>query len=203
MDTNYNVENTASEIIEKVHEAYSKLNKFNVMILGKTGAGKSTLINNIFRVDLAKTGLGMPITDQIRKIEISDYPLAIYDTPGLEMSGKNAVDNLLDEVLGEIRSGIRSGDMNQMIHCIWYCVATPSHRFEEAEIYFLKNFFGKASSFKIPVIIVMTQSYSNSDANLLRNKILSENLPVRDIVPVLAEDFEFDGGTCGTCIWSG
>jgi len=50
---------------------------------------------------------------------------------------------------------------------------------------------------------VMTQSYSNSDANLLRNKILSENLPVRDIVPVLAEDFEFDGGTCGTCIWSG
>ena len=32
----------------QVDVAYKSLNKFNIMVLGKTGVGKSTLINNLF-----------------------------------------------------------------------------------------------------------------------------------------------------------
>ena len=36
--------------------------RFNLAIFGKTGAGKSTLINAIFGEAVAKTGIGEPVT---------------------------------------------------------------------------------------------------------------------------------------------
>ena len=37
---------------------------------------------------MAETGVGKPVTDKIRKYEKPDFPLAIYDTPGLELGGR-------------------------------------------------------------------------------------------------------------------
>lgn len=126
---NFNPEDVAQKIMDAVQKEYKDLKKLNVMILGKTGVGKSTLINNMFSEKIAETGVGKPVTTKIRKIEKPDFPLAIYDTPGLELSGENSVNNLLTEVTDQIKSGIKSGDISQAIHCIWYCVGTPSHRF--------------------------------------------------------------------------
>lgn len=191
MDT-YNPADLANKIMDAVQKEYKDLTRLNVMVLGKTGVGKSTLINNMFSEKLAETGVGKPITNKIRKIEKPGFPLAIYDTPGLELSGENSVDSLLSEVVSQIKSGIKSGDINQTIHCIWYCVSTPSHRIEETEIEFLKNFFSKTDGLDIPVIIVLTQSYSKKDAKELMTEIEKEHLPIVNIVPVLAEDYEID-----------
>ena len=79
-----------------------------------------------------------------------------------------------------------------MIHCIWYCVATPSHRFEQAEIDFLRNFLGETSKYNVPVILVLTQSYSKNDARELKLQIEKENLPLVNIISVLAEDYKID-----------
>lgn len=186
----------AREVAEKIMEAIQKeckaLKTLNVMILGKTGVGKSTLVNNMFNQKLAETGVGRPVTDKIRKITKPDFPLAIYDTPGLELSGENAVDLLLEEVTGQIDKGIKSGDISNAIHCIWYCISTPSHRFEQSEIDFLKKILGKTSEYNVPVIVVLTQSYSNKEANALMKEIEKENLPIANIVPVLAESYEID-----------
>lgn len=35
----------------------------NVLILGKTGVGKSSLLNYIFETDKAETGAGRPVTE--------------------------------------------------------------------------------------------------------------------------------------------
>ncbi len=186
----------AREVAEKIMEAIQKecksLKTLNVMILGKTGVGKSTLINNMFNQKLAETGVGKPVTDKIRKITKSDFPLAIYDTPGLELGGENTVDLLLEEITGEIDKGIKSGDISNAIHCIWYCISTPSHRFEQAEIDFLKKFLGKTSEYDVPVIVVLTQSYSKKEANTLMKEIEKENLPIANIIPVLAENYDID-----------
>ena len=162
------------------------------MILGKTGVGKSTLINNMFNQKMAETGIGKPVTKKIRKIEKPNFPLAIYDTPGLELGGENALESLLEEVVGEIDKGIKSGDISKAIHCIWYCISTPSHRFEEAEVKFLQKFLGRTSEYDVPVIVVLTQSYSKRDAQGLMKEIEKENLPIASIVPVLAEDYNID-----------
>lgn len=46
------------------------------------------MINSLFRENFAETGLGRPVTSEIRKQEKKDYPLAIYDTPGFELSNE-------------------------------------------------------------------------------------------------------------------
>lgn len=189
---NFNVTEVAAKIMEAIQKEYKELKTLNVMILGKTGVGKSTLINNMFSEKLAATGIGKPVTTKIRKIEKSGFPLAIYDTPGLELGGENAVDKLLEEVISEIQKGINSGDIGCAIHCIWYCISTPSHRFEQTEIEFLKKFLGKTALYNIPVIVVLTQSYSKRDAKELIRTIEKENLAIANVVPVLAEDYDID-----------
>ena len=61
------------------------LNTLNVVIVGKTGVGKSTLVNAIFREDLATTGTGRPVTQRMCRYTKKDVPLAIYDTKGFEL----------------------------------------------------------------------------------------------------------------------
>jgi uncharacterized protein (DUF697 family)/GTPase SAR1 family protein len=189
---NFNPADVAQKIMDAIQKEYKEMKTLNVMILGKTGVGKSTLINNMFSQKMAETGIGKPVTDKIRKIEKPDFPLAIYDTPGLELCGENAVDSLLMEVIGEIKSGIKSGDISKAIHCIWYCISTPSHRFEQAEINFLKKFLDETSNYNVPVIIVLTQSYSKTEANELKHEIEKDNLPIANVVPVLAENYDID-----------
>lgn len=188
----YDTKEVADKILDAIKKEYSNLSKLNVMVLGKTGVGKSTLINNMFNEKMAETGIGKPITTKMRKIEKKDFPLAIYDTPGLELGGDNSMKILIEEVMAEIDRGVKSGDINQMIHCIWYCVATPSHRFEDAEIEFLKKFLDETSKYNVPVILVLTQSYSKNDAKILKSQIEKENLNLINILPILAEDYVID-----------
>ena len=188
----FNANDVAKKIMDAIQKEYKELKTLNVMILGKTGVGKSTLINNMFNKKMADVGVGKPITKDIKKITLPDFPLAIFDTPGLELSGDFNVDSLMDAVVNEIDKGIRSGDVSQAIHCIWYCISTPSHRIEQTEIDFLKRFLGKTSEYDVPVIVVLTQSYSKRDAQKLKSDVEKENLPIVNIVPVLAENYEID-----------
>lgn len=189
---NYNPADVAQKILERIRTEYKELNTLNVMILGKTGVGKSTLINNMFSQKMADTGIGKPVTSKIRKYEKPDFPLAIYDTPGMELGGDNSIDNLLEETVNLIKSGIMSGDVGNAIHCIWYCISTPSHRIEQSEIDFLRRFLDETELFSVPVIIILTQSYNKKDTAELKHQIDKENLKVVNVVPVLAEDYYID-----------
>jgi len=189
--TGLQADNVAERIMAAIRDVQKNMTKLNIMVMGKTGAGKSTLINNVFSRNLAQTGVGKPVTQAIRKYEIEDFPLAIYDTPGLELGGENAIDELLKEAKEVLSKGAIKG-ISESIHCIWYCVSTPSHRFEEAEIEFIKKFLDEANVYCVPVIIVLTQSYSKKDAKTLMAEIDKENLNVVQIVPVLAQDVDID-----------
>lgn len=56
--------------------------KVNIMLTGATGVGKSSTINALFNMEVAKVGVGVdPETDCISKYELDN--LTIWDTPGL------------------------------------------------------------------------------------------------------------------------
>ncbi|MCR4649223.1 MAG: 50S ribosome-binding GTPase [Lachnospiraceae bacterium] len=184
-------DDVAEKIMAAIKNVQKNMTRLNIMVMGKTGAGKSTLINQVFSRNLAQTGVGKPVTQQIRKYELEGFPLAIYDTPGLELGGDNAIEELLKESKEVLTRGAMRG-IEESIHCIWYCVSAPSHRFEEAEIEFIKKFIDETSTLCVPVIIVLTQAYSKKEAKELMAEIEKENLNVVQIIPVLAQDYEID-----------
>lgn len=181
----------AQEAIDTIAEKIKNLNTLNIIVAGKTGVGKSTLINAVFRDKLAETGMGKPMTDHMRKISKKGIPLAIYDTKGLEL-GKEVQQQVKQEVMETIRKGLATQDINKAIHCIWYCINTASNRVEPEEIEWIKELAKENQITQVPIIVVLTQSFSKKNADTLRRMILDENLDVVQVVPVLAEDYEID-----------
>ena len=69
MSNNFNINfNIIDDIMNKTEKEIKKVKPISILLVGKTGVGKSTLINNVFREKLAETGIGRPITKHLRRI---------------------------------------------------------------------------------------------------------------------------------------
>lgn len=182
----------AQQCIDAINDKIKNLKKLNIIVVGKSGVGKSTLINSLFRGNFTETGLGRPVTSEIRKQEKKDYPLAIYDTPGFELSNEQQ-NNVKEEILDIINKGFASKDINDAIHCIWYCINVGANRtFDESEIAWLKEFTAENKITQVPIIVVLTQAIPKKKAAQMKNLVEKENLDIVKVVPVLAQDMDFD-----------
>ena len=113
-----------------VEEAFRERGHANVLIAGRTGVGKSTLINSVFQGEFATTGHGRPVTQNTREIIKDGIPLSIFDTRGLEMADFSETMKSLKLFISE-----RQGDRDQAkhIHVAWVCIAEDLRRVEQAE----------------------------------------------------------------------
>ncbi len=185
------IDKVAQDAVNAIADKIRNLKTLNIIVAGKTGVGKSTLINAIFREKLAETGMGKPVTNHMRKLTKKNIPLAIYDTRGFEL-GREVQTEVRKEVIDTISKGLATQDINKAIHCIWYCINTASNRIEPEEIEWLKELSKDNQITQVPIIIVMTQSFSKKKADELRKILLNENLDIVQVIPVLAEDYEID-----------
>lgn len=173
-----------SEILERTDQEMVEMDPMNIMLIGKTGVGKSTLINNIFREKLAETGIGAPVTQHLVRIRKEGVPLTLYDTKGLELSlvSQNVVQEEVQATLTRLNE---HGDGKDRIHCVWFCISAGSHRLEETEKLWIQ---GLAS--QLPVIVVLTQALDLTAARELAGYIKAECPAISGIIPVLARDYE-------------
>lgn len=179
LDKNFNM---VQDILNKTEEELKKMNPVNIMIVGKTGVGKSTLINNLFREKLALTGIGRPITKHLRRISKEGIPLVLYDTRGLELS-LEVQKEIKTEIFDTIKENKKHG-IKEEIHLAYYCINANSSRIEPTELKLIKEL-----SENIPVVIVLTQSIGEPAATF-KTYIENLNLPIYGVVSVMAEEFK-------------
>ena len=154
-----NVKNFLKEELDDLNNDNLELNIscFNIIILGNTGVGKSTLLNKILKKKLAEVGHGanactMGVPEPYESDEAKG--IRIWDSRGIE-NGKYNLENSFKDIENTIKNSIKENDTDKFIHCIWYCI--HSNRFTEDELDNLINCYDLYID-KLPIIIIFTQS---------------------------------------------
>lgn len=180
MNVNFN------DIYDKEYKKISKMRP-NILVVGKTGVGKSTLVNAFFSGKIADTGVGTPVSKNLIKYEKEEVPVSIWDTRGLELKEEAQIQTK-NEIIQEIRELKKSNDLSKQINICWYCINYLGKRIEESEIEWINQI-----AEEVPVIIVLTQTQSKKDDEFFK-VIKAMDLPVKQVMRVLAEPFVFDEG---------
>lgn len=154
----------------------SMLGRFNLGVFGKTGVGKSTLINAVFGEEVAATGIGEPITKDSHLYVGVRGTLGLIDTRGIEIGRDDRV--LVKEIKAFVANQ-RKLPLTEQMHAAWYCVRALDRRFEDAEAEVISALTG----LDVPVMVVFTQvpvkdGAVHPDAAALARYVTSLQLPI-------------------------
>lgn len=147
-------------------------NIIRILLLGKTGVGKSSFINYFLGTDVAAAGAGKPCTQILTKYEFSEWDnctIELYDSKGLEV--KDA-DNWTRDILSELESSSER-EFQDRYHTIFYCISAQK-KIEEYEKKTLRELQQAA---KQSIHIILTHCDSIDDATLEeRENYLKQNI---------------------------
>ena len=164
------VDASTGEVTYSEYESKKNINKekVNIIVAGKTGVGKSSLINYIFGKEVAKVGDGQPVTQEIQEYDLENDNITLFDTKGIEAKD---YEKTLDNIKKYLELRQDSPDENDDIHIAWLCISERGDRVEEADRELLKIL----SEAGIPVIGVFTKRESKRESSFV-NKVVEDNL---------------------------
>ncbi len=168
------------------------MDKGNVLVVGNSGVGKSTLINAILGDEYAKTSFGTKgTTSEVYVYEEDSSPFNLIDTAGFE-PGFIKENNAISSIKKWSVQNAKDGNEENNINAIWFCVDGMAAKLFPRT---LKNLVKATSVWKTaPIIVVITKSFSEPDQekNIQMVKEAakdSEHLSeyMRDVIPVVAQ----------------
>ena len=202
---------TQAEKLLKTQEG----NHYNILVLGRSGVGKSTLINVVLDLKGDKaakenavkpeTGAGdnLPapnvketklVKSEKKKFIPLEYSspkssLVLLDSRGIELSKNYSIDVATEDIKEfiEKRNGLNS-DPDKFIHCIWYLVS--GKRFEDDEGKYVKSLKGLYNNFGLPIIFVYTQAINDEDGDLICERIKEFIGNDINFIQIIARDIE-------------
>jgi len=182
-----NQDNILKDVYSWLEEEVKKLNdefdenfrKPNIVLSGKTGVGKSTLINAVFGHRLAEAGEGKPVSQALVEYNIPEISVNLFDTKGIELDPKER-EVSRKSIISEIEKRATSSKTEEHMHVMWYCISNESRRIEDVEIEWIKEF-----SRYMNVVIVLTQTLDSDNKFQIE---VEKEFPNLKICRVLAEE---------------
>lgn len=169
----------------------------NILLLGASGVGKSTLINAIIGKDLAPTGEGHSVTKGIYPYETSaesGMNLRLLDSRGIDYG-------IFSDIVSTRnfdkwnKKGKTGEDPERSVHMIWYCIDTNAKRVYDSHIKVLENISKEWK--KVPIIIVFTKAFQSKDYHKSKEMIKAalskrkgDKINIQAMVPVVALEMD-------------
>lgn len=173
------------------------MDRGNVLVIGNSGVGKSTLINSVLGEDVAKAGYGITgTTDTLEIYESDKVPFRVIDTIGfepnffIEQKAINAVKKWSKE-------SAKEGKEDNQINVIWFCVDGTSRKLFPKAIQSLSRATAMWKS--VPIIVVITKSYSaperKENIEMVQSAFATQtkySKNLKKIIPVVASIYELN-----------
>ena len=172
------------------------MSKGNVLVIGNSGVGKSTLINAVLGKKDAETGYGTTGTTKgLELYEAEELPFRVIDTIGFEPTFIKE-QMAINAVKKWSQNCAKEGKEDNQINVIWFCVDGTSRKLFSKAIQSLTR--ATAIWKTVPVVVVITKSYSLPERkeniemvqNAFAKQKISKNL--RKIIPVVAATYELN-----------
>lgn len=175
----------------------------NVLVLGKSGVGKSSFINYIYGEDIREKRAGKPVTEKgLYKVryEIGNIIVNLSDSWGLESDKTNDWKQI---IMDEVKKSNDKSSIKDWFHTIYYCFSANTARIEEFEINdIIKPLMNEGN--RVTIIITHCDIKKGDDsanrkiqekADAMISKLVSElGILESDIIKVCSERKKFISG---------
>ena len=147
-----------------IRHDYDQQLSANILVIGKSGVGKSSLLNYIFGAKVEETGSGAPVTkkgiyDHTYTYD-QNFQIHIFDTWGLEADKAEEWKTMLMDKMQEYDQK----EIHEWFNTIIFCTSVDANRFEDFEIEMIRD-LRKA---KNNIIVAVTHCHSPNDEKAIQ-----------------------------------
>ncbi|MDF7822918.1 GTPase domain-containing protein [Pontiellaceae bacterium B12227] len=137
----------------------------NVLVVGWTGAGKSSLVNYLTGAPVAQVGVGTPQTDRddvpSYQASFGDIKMRLFDSWGTENDKVSEWKNRIRKIVEKGHGGSTIGAV--WFHVVVYCISCGNSRVQDLDCEMIQYFRSEGFS----VVIALTKADQADDAQMM------------------------------------